>query len=158
MFTAEVNGQTPTYSSCVQLEGLSMRCPSFSNLKSSSTGMPGYGEPPSVKISHMRTPNDHLRRDASESMRLLKSAVLEMFFLQAHAKLHLHVTLVCVDSVKQGFRCHPFHWQPSLQGTPHISHIFNHHTLSWCVFQPSCTSLCWPPPPSPPCLSQPFSN
>lgn len=129
-----MNRTTPTYSSCVQFEGLSMRCPSFSNLKSSSTGMPGYGEPPSVKISHMRTPNDHLRRDASESMRLLKSAVLEMCFLQAHAKLHLHVTLVCVDSVKQGFRCHPFHWQPSLQGTPHISHIFNHHTLSWYVF------------------------
>lgn len=66
----EVNGRVPAYSSCVQLEGLSMRCPSFSNLKSSSTGMPGYGEPPSVKISHMRTPNDHLRRDAGESMRL----------------------------------------------------------------------------------------
>lgn len=48
------------YSSCVQLEGLSMRCPSFSSLKSSSTGIPGYGEPPSVKISHISTPNDHL--------------------------------------------------------------------------------------------------
>ncbi|TNN56317.1 hypothetical protein EYF80_033428 [Liparis tanakae] len=29
-------------------------------LKSSSTGTPGYGEPPRVKISHSRTPNDHL--------------------------------------------------------------------------------------------------
>lgn len=52
---------TPTYSSCVQLEGLSIRCPSFRSLKSSSTGIPGYGEPPNVKISHIRTPNDHLR-------------------------------------------------------------------------------------------------
>lgn len=29
---------------------------------------------------------------------------------------HLHVTLVGVDSVKQGFGCHPLHRQPSLQG------------------------------------------
>lgn len=43
-----------------------MRCPSFSNLKSSSTGIPGYGEPPSVKISHIRTPNDHLSTDESK--------------------------------------------------------------------------------------------
>ena len=47
--------------SCVQLAGLSMRWPSFSSLKSSSTGMPGYGEPPRVKISQSRTPKDHLR-------------------------------------------------------------------------------------------------
>lgn len=40
-----------------------MRCPSFSSLKSSSTGIPGYGEPPSVKISHISTPNDHLSTD-----------------------------------------------------------------------------------------------
>lgn len=32
------------YRSCVQLAGLSMRWPSFNSLKSSSTGMPGYGE------------------------------------------------------------------------------------------------------------------
>lgn len=37
-----------------------MRWPSFSSLKSSSTGMPGYGEPPSVKISQSRTPKDQL--------------------------------------------------------------------------------------------------
>ena len=49
-----------TYNSLVQLPGLSMRCPSLSNLKSSSTGMPGYGEPPRVKISHISTPNDQL--------------------------------------------------------------------------------------------------
>lgn len=45
-----------TYSSWVQLVGLSIRWPSFSSLKSSSTGIPGYGEPPSVKISHIKTP------------------------------------------------------------------------------------------------------
>ena len=44
----------------MQLAGLSMRWPSFSSLKSSSTGMPGYGEPPSVKISQSRTPKDQL--------------------------------------------------------------------------------------------------
>lgn len=49
-----------TYRSLVQLAGLSMRWPSFRSLKSSSTGIPGYGEPPNVKISHMSTPNDHL--------------------------------------------------------------------------------------------------
>lgn len=38
-----------------------MRWPSFSSLKSSSTGTPGYGEPPRVKISHSRTPKDHLK-------------------------------------------------------------------------------------------------
>lgn len=31
---------------------------------------------------------------------------------------HSHVTLVCVDSVKQGLRSHPLDWQPSLQDTP----------------------------------------
>lgn len=51
----KMNGKE-TYSSCVQLVGLSIRCPSFSSLKSSSTGIPGYGEPPSVKISHIKTP------------------------------------------------------------------------------------------------------
>lgn len=49
-----------THSSWVQLDGRSMRCPSFSSLNSSSTGMPGYGEPPRVKISHIRIPKDHL--------------------------------------------------------------------------------------------------
>lgn len=48
------------YSSLVQLLGLSIRCPSFSSLKSSSTGTPGYGEPPRVKISQRSTPKDHL--------------------------------------------------------------------------------------------------
>lgn len=51
-----------THRSCVQAEGFSMRCPSFSSLKSSSTGTPGYGDPPRVKISHSRTPNDHLQQ------------------------------------------------------------------------------------------------
>lgn len=50
-----------THSSLVQLLGLSILWPSFSSLKSSSTGMPGYGEPPRVKISHIRIPKDHLQ-------------------------------------------------------------------------------------------------
>lgn len=49
-----------SYSSWVHVEGRSMRWPSFSSLKSSSTGTPGYGEPPRVKISHSNTPKDHL--------------------------------------------------------------------------------------------------
>lgn len=57
---AKGRGQGP-HRSCVQLAGLSMRWPSFSSLKSSSTGMPGYGEPPSVKISQRSTPKDQLR-------------------------------------------------------------------------------------------------
>lgn len=44
------------YNSWVQLAGLSIRWPSFSSLKSSSTGIPGYGDPPRVKISHNNTP------------------------------------------------------------------------------------------------------
>lgn len=40
----------------------------------------------------------------------------------------LHVALVCVDSVKQGFRCHPLDRQPSLEDEDTI--IFNHHPLS----------------------------
>lgn len=51
-----------THSSSVQAEGFSMRWPSFSSLKSSSTGTPGYGDPPRVKISHSRTPKDHLQQ------------------------------------------------------------------------------------------------
>lgn len=54
-------GMGEAHRSCVQLAGLSMRWPSFNSLKSSSTGMPGYGEPPSVKISQRRTPKDQLQ-------------------------------------------------------------------------------------------------
>lgn len=56
-----------THNSLVQLAGLSMRWPSFSSLKSSSTGIPGYGEPPSVKISHIKTPNDQLEETDTHS-------------------------------------------------------------------------------------------
>lgn len=56
-----IEARKDSHSSLVQLPGLSMRCPSLSNLKSSSTGMPGYGEPPKVKISHISTPNDQLK-------------------------------------------------------------------------------------------------
>lgn len=48
------------YSSGGQFGGRSILCPSRSSENSSSTGMPGYGEPPRVKISHSRIPNDHL--------------------------------------------------------------------------------------------------
>lgn len=48
------------HSSGGQFGGRSIRCPSRSSENSSSTGMPGYGEPPRVKISHSRIPNDHL--------------------------------------------------------------------------------------------------
>lgn len=50
-----------TYNSWVEAGGFSMRCPSFSSLNSSSTGTPGYGEPPRVNISHSRTPKDQLQ-------------------------------------------------------------------------------------------------
>lgn len=50
-----------SYNSWVQVDGRSIRWPSFRSLKSSSTGTPGYGEPPRVKISHSKTPKDHLR-------------------------------------------------------------------------------------------------
>lgn len=62
-------GMSKAHRSCVQLAGLSMRWPSFNSLKSSSTGMPGYGEPPSVKISQRRTPKDQLR--GNEDRRLV---------------------------------------------------------------------------------------
>ena len=46
-----------------QCGGRSIRWPSRSSENSSSTGMPGYGEPPRVKISHSRIPNDHLEAE-----------------------------------------------------------------------------------------------
>lgn len=49
-----------SHSSGGQFGGRSIRWPSRSNENSSSTGIPGYGEPPRVKISHSRIPNDHL--------------------------------------------------------------------------------------------------
>lgn len=64
-----IEARKDSHSSLVQLPGLSMRCPSLSNLKSSSTGMPGYGEPPKVKISHISTPNDQLRGQKIIQMR-----------------------------------------------------------------------------------------
>lgn len=57
----EEKGSPPsTHRSWVQLAGLSIRWPSFKSLKSSSTGIPGYGDPPKVKISHSSTPKDQL--------------------------------------------------------------------------------------------------
>ncbi|TNN69018.1 hypothetical protein EYF80_020721 [Liparis tanakae] len=38
-----------------------------SGLNSSSTGTPGYGEPPRVKISQSRTPNDQLQTETDGS-------------------------------------------------------------------------------------------
>lgn len=58
----------------MQLAGLSMRWPSFNSLKSSSTGMPGYGDPPSVKISQRRTPKDQLQE--SEDKKLVTPGAL----------------------------------------------------------------------------------
>lgn len=57
-----------SYSSCVHVEGLSIRWPSFSSLNSSSTGTPGYGEPPRVKISQSSTPNDQLQPEPDMSI------------------------------------------------------------------------------------------
>lgn len=68
-----IKARKDSHSSLVQLPGLSMRCPSLSNLKSSSTGMPGYGEPPKVKISHISTPNDQLRTQKTIAMRYIYS-------------------------------------------------------------------------------------
>lgn len=65
MFLSE---QIDAYSSWVQLEGLSIRWPSFSSLKSSSTGIPGYGDPPNVKISHIKTPKDQLWKQESKNV------------------------------------------------------------------------------------------
>lgn len=60
MFSLQVSTGFP-YSSFVHVEGLSIRWPSFSSLNNSSTGTPGYGEPPRVKISQSKTPNDQLK-------------------------------------------------------------------------------------------------
>lgn len=60
-----------SHSSWVHVEGRSMRWPSFSSLKSSSTGTPGYGEPPRVKISHSNTPKDHLTRKDTITMTII---------------------------------------------------------------------------------------
>lgn len=51
------------YNSGGQFGGRSILCPSRSSENSSSTGMPGYGEPPRVKISHSRIPKDHLEAE-----------------------------------------------------------------------------------------------
>lgn len=72
----------------MQLAGLSMRWPSFSSLKSSSTGIPGYGEPPSVKISHIKTPNDQLEETKTHSSDHFRSATHSK-----HVPLVVHITL-----------------------------------------------------------------
>lgn len=64
------------HSSGGQFGGRSIRCPSRSSENSSSTGMPGYGEPPRVKISHSRIPNDHLEAEPGLSRAQLCSLVL----------------------------------------------------------------------------------
>lgn len=77
-----------THNSLVQLAGLSMRWPSFSSLNSSSTGIPGYGEPPSVKISHIKTPNDHLEETKTHSSDHFPSRTHSK-----HVPLVVHITL-----------------------------------------------------------------
>lgn len=72
----------------VQLAGLSMRWPSFSSLNSSSTGIPGYGEPPSVKISHIKTPNDQLEETETHSSDHFPSTTHSK-----HVPLVVHITL-----------------------------------------------------------------
>lgn len=64
------------HSSGGQFGGRSIRCPSRSSENSSSTGMPGYGEPPRVKISHSRIPNDHLEAEPGLSRAQLCSLLL----------------------------------------------------------------------------------
>ncbi len=71
----------------MQLAGLSMRWPSFSSLKSSSTGIPGYGEPPSVKISHIKTPNDQLEETDTHSSDHFTSTTHNK-----HGPLVVHIT------------------------------------------------------------------
>lgn len=72
--------------------------------------------------------------------------------------LNLHVTLVCVDSVKQGFWCHPLYRQSSLQsGHGNVRAPF--FLLSHCKsFFFSC--LPFPPnnPPPPPSSPPLFYN
>lgn len=77
-----------THNSLVQLAGLSMRWPSFSSLNSSSTGIPGYGEPPSVKISHIKTPNDQLEETKTHSSDHFPSRTHSK-----HVPLVVHITL-----------------------------------------------------------------
>ena len=48
------------YMSSGQLWGCSMRWPSLRKSSNCSVGIPGYGVPPSVKISHKQIPNDQL--------------------------------------------------------------------------------------------------
>ena len=49
------------YMSRGQLWGCSIRWPSLRKSSNCSVGKPGYGAPPSVKISHKQTPNDQLK-------------------------------------------------------------------------------------------------
>ena len=49
-----------TYTSKLQFSGFSIRYPSLSNLNKSLFGIPGYGLPPKVTISHNTIPNDQL--------------------------------------------------------------------------------------------------
>lgn len=62
------------YNSGGQFGGRSILCPSRSSENSSSTGMPGYGEPPRVKISHSRIPKDHLEAELGLSRARLPSS------------------------------------------------------------------------------------
>lgn len=80
-----------THRSWVQLAGLSIRWPSFKSLKSSSTGIPGYGDPPKVKISHSSTPKDQLETKE----RSLKFN--EFFFFSTP---HIPSPLLCFISVQ----------------------------------------------------------
>lgn len=97
-----------SYSSWVHVEGRSMRWPSFSSLKSSSTGTPGYGEPPRVKISHSNTPKDHLTHKHTVTMSTINR---QRHCVSAFERIcsDVHVALMGVNAVEQSFRRHPFH-------------------------------------------------
>lgn len=117
-----------SHSSWVHVEGRSMRWPSFSSLNSSSTGTPGYGEPPRVKISQSSTPKDHLEQRKGDSTSFFTILCIFNSTKLRSGMFDLHITLVGVDSVKQCLWSHPLYWQTALQWTK-ASHFFEHGSI-----------------------------
>ena len=66
------------YMSIGQLCGCSMRWPSLRKSNNCSVNIPGYGVPPSVKISHKQIPNDQL----------LHKTVSELVLVKKRGRLH----------------------------------------------------------------------
>lgn len=104
-----------------QFSGLSILQPVFSRLKRRSGAIPGYGLPPNVTISHKSTPKDQLEERRNILVNIIQRNICDNEAFRVISsktqtrRLYSHVTLCCVNVIKQRLYRHPFNRYSTLQ-------------------------------------------